>query len=166
MDWVKTAEKAAEYLKKYRYALVILVAGIVLMLLPEGAEKPEAVSGKEIRKEASMESSLQEILSMIQGAGKVAVLLTERKGQETVFQTDEDHTYGTGTDTVHKKTVMTTDPNRQESGLIRQVNPPVLQGAVILCQGADNPTVKLAMVEAVMRATGLPSNCICVLKMK
>ena len=56
--------------------------------------------------------------------------------------------------------------DREEEGLVRQVNPPVYLGALIVCQGGDNPTVKLSIVEAVMDITGLSSNQITVLKMK
>ena len=70
------------------------------------------------------------------------------------------------TESENQKTLIITDEKRAEKGLIRQVNPPVLQGAVVVCQGADAPKVKLAVVDAVMRATGLSSNQICVLKMK
>jgi hypothetical protein len=39
-------------------------------------------------------------------------------------------------------------------------------GAVIVCQGADKPVVRLAIVEAVADATGLSTDTITVLKMK
>ena len=43
---------------------------------------------------------------------------------------------------------------------------PTYLGAVIVCQGGDSPTVKLAIVEAVSNATGLSADKITVLKMK
>ena len=55
---------------------------------------------------------------------------------------------------------------RADPGLVRQVNPPEYLGAVVLCQGADNPSVKLSIVEAVSKATGLTTDRITVLKMK
>ena len=54
----------------------------------------------------------------------------------------------------------------EESGLIRQINPPAYLGAIVVCQGADNNTVRLAIVEAVSRATGLGADKISVLKMR
>ena len=61
---------------------------------------------------------------------------------------------------------MITDSGRNQTGLIRQINPPVYLGAVIVCQGGDKPAVKLAVAEAVSRVTGLRSHQIVVLKMK
>jgi stage III sporulation protein AG len=39
-------------------------------------------------------------------------------------------------------------------------------GAVVIAQGADDPSIKLAIVDAVTKATGLGANKISVLKMK
>ena len=63
-------------------------------------------------------------------------------------------------------TVTLTDSNRNQSGLIRQIIPEKYQGAVILCQGADDPIIRLAIVDAVSKATGLGANKISVLKLK
>ena len=56
--------------------------------------------------------------------------------------------------------------NGKESGLVQRVDPPKYLGAVIVCQGADKAAVKLAIVEAVSKATGLGADQISVLKMK
>jgi hypothetical protein len=63
-------------------------------------------------------------------------------------------------------TILTTDSDRNQTGLIHQKNPPVYRGAVVLTQGADDPAVKLAIVDAVGKATGLGADKIAVLKMK
>jgi stage III sporulation protein AG len=63
-------------------------------------------------------------------------------------------------------TVTVTDSDRNENGLIRQINPPVYSGAVVVCQGADNPQVKLSIIDAVGKLTGLGSDKISVIKMK
>jgi hypothetical protein len=39
-------------------------------------------------------------------------------------------------------------------------------GAIVVCQGADSPSVKLAITQAVAKITGLGTDEICVLKMK
>ena len=63
-------------------------------------------------------------------------------------------------------TVLYTDDSRKEQGLVRQIIPPVYQGAVILCQGADSAQVRLSILQAVASATGLSTDKITVLKMK
>lgn len=170
MDWVEIREKAMELFKKYRYVLLVLLAGLFLMLLPEGAslEETHEQTVPQAPQEApsDLQTSLGNILSLIEGAGKVQVLLTESSGQRTLYQTDEDVSAGESSSDVRRETVIITDSGRGESGLVQQVDPPVYQGAIVLCQGADSASVRLAIVEAVSNATGLSSNKISVLKMK
>ena len=63
-------------------------------------------------------------------------------------------------------TVILSDSTRGQEGLVCQVNPPTYLGAVVLCQGADLPSVRLSITEAVSNATGLGYHKITVLKMK
>ena len=167
MDWTEVKQKAGEFLGKYRYAVLILLAGMVLMLMPEGKEKAESVPVT-IRQEASqdLESSLANILSKIEGAGKVDVLLTEAVGQKTHYQMDEDISSGDNTSDIRRETVVITGGDRAENGLVLHIDAPVYQGAIVLCQGAESASVRLAIVEAVSNATGLGSDKISVLKMK
>lgn len=167
MDWIEVKQKAVEFLKKYRYVLLIFLAGLLLMLLPEG-EKQEEPMPVIVQQEKSqdLQTSLAKILSKIDGAGKVEVLLTEAVGPRTHFQMDEDISDGESTNDIRRETVVISDGSRSENGLIFQVDAPVYQGAVVLCQGADSAIVRLAIVEAVANATGLRSDKISVLKMK
>lgn len=161
MDWIAYNGKAREWLKKYRYVLIVLLAGIVLMLLPAQKETP-AAQPVPTQPETTLQESLTEILSMVSGAGEVRVLLTEAAGEETVYQLDED----SDDSGLRRETVLVSDTNREKAGLVRRVNGPEYLGAVIVCQGADSAAVRLAIVEAVKSATGLSSDRISVLKMK
>lgn len=162
MDFLAFREKAGPFLKQYRYVVLLLMLGVLLMLLPKKQEsEPEAlVCVPELAD--SLEEDLAQILTRIRGAGRVEVLLTEYAGTETLYQTDADIT----ADSLREDTVVVSDSGRGESGLVRQVIPPRYMGAIVVCQGGDNPGVKLAILEAVSRATGLKSNQISVLKMK
>lgn len=168
MDWISVSSKWMDYIKKYRYVVLVLLAGLVLMALPEGADTQEnAVQAEEetVHQE-SLENALAQILSQIEGAGKVKVLLTESAGEEILYQTDEDFSQSEQSSDVRRETVLVTDAQRSQEGLVRQVNPPQYQGAIVLCQGAGSPSVKLSITEAVSDATGLTFDRITVLKMK
>ncbi len=106
------------------------------------------------------------ILSKVTGAGEVEVLLTVSAGEETIYQTDCQTDSSGDSENRHCDTVMITDANRNETGLVRQIFPATYQGAIIVCRGADSPAVRFAIVEAVSKLTGLSSNQISVLKMK
>ena len=113
-----------------------------------------------------MEESLTQILQTVAGAGKVRVLLSMATGEETVYQTDIENTSTSDGNNETVKTVVITDSERCETGLVRQVNPAAYRGAVVVCQGADSPAVRLAVTQAVSRITGLGTDAICVLKMQ
>lgn len=162
MDWIAGKGTILEAVKKYRFVFLVILAGVFLMALPEREEKPQTQAIPEEVREGTLEESLADILSLIEGAGKVRVLLTEAAGAETLFQTDSDMS----TSDKRTETVLITGSDRDEEGLVRRVDPPVYQGAVVLCQGADSPAIRLAIVEAVADATGLRSDQISVLKMK
>lgn len=166
MDWVSIKSGAMTYLKKYRYVLLVLLAGIFLMALPEGKKEDSVPLETESAAQPGLQESLAEILSQIAGAGKVQVLLTQSAGEQTVYQTDEDIAAGENTSDIRRQTVLVTGSSREEEGLVRQVNPPVYRGAIVLCQGADSAAIRLSIVEAVANATGLTTDKITVLKMK
>ena len=168
MDWVTNKRTVLDFLKKYRLAIIVLLAGILLLVFPNGEkqeEKSMPVSTEESLQE-SLQDSLEEILSQISGAGKVSVLLTQAAGKETIYQIDENTSSENGGSSSHRQTVLISGTGREETGLVRQVKEPTYLGAIIVCQGADNAAVRLAVVEAVRSATGLTTDRISVLKMK
>ena len=151
-------------IKEYKYVALILAIGLLLMLLPE-KQKQEAVPTADPVSETA-EDRLEEILSQIQGVGKVRVLLTVARGEQTIYVYDLDTSQSEGSGSERQEAVIITDTERSQQGLVAQILPPVYQGAVVVCQGGDLPGVQLAVVEAVCDATGLSADKISVLKMK
>ena len=165
MDLTALGGKIVEFIKKYRYVILVLALGIGLMMIPDGdTEETEPVQISQTQPDTAEE--LRQILSRIKGAGQVEVLLTLSAGEKTVYQTDEDVSNSGESSTIRTETVIITDGNRAEQGLVQQILPPVYQGAIIVCEGAENASVRLAIVEAVADATGLGADRISVLKMK
>lgn len=167
---VKTAKnKAVELIKKYKYAALVLLIGIVLMLMPgksETSESSAAPASEKVIQSGEIDEDLESILCKIDGAGKVEVMLTVSKGEETIFQTNIDQSQTDNTVNSNVETVIITDSGRNEYGLVTRVDPARYLGAVVLCQGADSPSVRLSIIEAVSKITGLGADRICVLKMK
>ncbi len=167
MGRIDITKKAKELFDKYKFVLLILAAGVLLMIFPSGQEQvttqptvtPQAA-------EISLAEELEEILAQISGVGKVKVMLSESVGAETVFQTDEDHSSSADSESKRIETVIISNSNREEEGLVRTVTPPIYLGAIIVCQGGDSPAIRLHVVEAVANVTGISSDRITVLKMK
>lgn len=169
MELKRLSKKITDLFLKYRFVILILVIGLVFMLLPSGStskaeNKAPAVETTE--QEKPLADRLSEVLSKVQGAGQVTVLLTEGEGAQTVYQTDTDISTRENDSTERRTTVTVDDSQRNQMGLVQQVNPPRYLGAVVLCEGADDPTVRLSVTDAVSKATGLGTNRISVLKMK
>lgn len=164
MDWLAGKRTVLEFLKKYRLVIIVLLAGILLLTCPIG-ENEEQVP-ETVTREITLQESLEAVLSEIAGAGKVSVLLTQAVGEEIIYQTDDNQNAEEGRNTSRRETVLVSGTGREETGLIRKVKAPTYLGAVIVCQGADNAAVRLAVVQAVGSATGLTSDRISVLKMK
>lgn len=156
-----------QFFARYKYILLIFLAGIVLMLFPAADSKKTEQQPAQVQEQAEtvrLEEQLSELLSQLAGAGKVQVLLTEATGQQTVYQENRD--ISQQSESTKTSTVILSDSTRGQEGLVCQVNPPTYLGAVVLCQGADLPSVKLSITEAVSNATGLGYHKITVLKMK
>lgn len=166
MELTRTKEKLAQMAGKYKYAFLILLLGLGLMLWPQSEPEAAEIVTENPSEDQSLEQMLEEILSQIDGAGQVRVLLTERVGEETLYQTDTQSDSSGERIQQSASTVITEDSQRQESGLIRRTDAPVYRGAVVVCQGADLAQVRLAIVEAVRCVTGLGADEISVVKMK
>lgn len=155
--------------RKYRYVILIVLIGVGLMLVP-GTSKSERVkdtktAGSTYEQQPDISDQLAQILSKIQGAGKVEIMLTVAQGEKYIYQTDE--TIASGDSGTSKwDTVIITDGDRAQHAIVQQINPPVYQGALIVCQGAENASVRFAIVDAVSKITGLGADKISVVKMK
>ncbi len=168
MDLNALGSKGLDFIKKYRYPILVLLIGIFLMVLPgKERETVQTAQPQETTpQQGDLSQDLEQILSQIQGVGKVRVLLSVAAGERYEYQQDEDISTTESGGSSRKDTVIITDENRTQEPLLSQVLPPSYRGAIIVCQGAELPQVKLAVVEAVSRLTGLGADAICVLKMK
>lgn len=169
MDFINLKTRISKGIGKYKYVCIVLLVGMVLMMIPEKNEsitQTESEQAYNQKEENTTQEQLEEILCRIEGAGNVKVMLSIAQGERTVYQTDSTYTQNeTNTDT-KTQTILITDSGRNETGLIHQINPPVYQGAIVLAQGAEDPSVKLAIVNAVSNVTGLGADKISVLKMQ
>lgn len=166
MDWLAGQQRLKTCFQKYKYVLLIVAVGVFLMALPQREEKENSPAPAiQTEAEECVSEQLVQILSQIEGVGKVRVMVTEAVGEETVYQTDENRTEGEHDHSYRCETV-TISRNGEEAGLVKTVTPPTYLGAIVVCQGGDSPSVKLAVAQAVSAVTGISTDRITVLKMK
>jgi stage III sporulation protein AG len=163
MDIKKLFVDAKGLAGKYKFPVLIVIVGLLLMAIPT-IKTEEKIPEETAMPVASdpLHQELASVLSHVQGAGAVKVLLTTTAGEETVYQTNVDQ----NNENTRSDTVILTRSDRDQLGLVRQVKAPVYRGAIIVCEGADSADVKFSLVDAVSKITGLRSDQISVLKMK
>ena len=168
MDIKQLSDRGLSFVKKYKFVVLIFIVGIVLMLMPANGNKEIKTTSTTQHNTQFLDptTNLQRLLSEIHGAGEVQIMLTLAAGEKTVYQTDQDQDHNENSGSVQVETVILSDSNRNEYGLIQQILAPEYRGAVIVCEGADDPAVKYAIMEAVKNMTGLGFDRISVLKMK
>ncbi len=168
MDIKKQIASISSLFKKYKYVVLVLLIGLVLMLLPElqnNKKNTQEDPSVETVVQRDVQTELEQILSKVSGAGQVKVMLTVAQGEQIIYQTDENINVSDNSSTTKKDTITVTDDQRSQTGLIKQIIPPTYLGAIVLCQGADRASVRLEIIEAVSKITGLGADKIAVLKM-
>lgn len=170
MDLMSKMNKLKGWFIRNKAVLMILAVGIVLMVIPIG-KKDDAIAEEksfQVPEETYgiTAAELEGVLSRIRGAGDVEVLLTCASGEKKIYQFDEQTVTSEDSESYDRKTVIVSNGSRDEEALIVQTCAPEYLGAVVVCQGADDPVVRLALSEAVSKATGLKSNQISIVKMK
>ena len=161
------AEQLWKLLDKYKYVLLVILAGVILLLWPAGErEQPQERASQSAPGEfdlEALEGKLSQALSQVEGAGRVTVTLTVKSGLEQVPLTDRSTSVSERGNSVEEKTVVISTGSGQEA-VVRMQRSPVFQGAVVVSQGADRAEVRLLLTQAVSALTGLGADRIAVCK--
>ena len=155
------------------FALIIIVFGVVLLMLPVSEKPPPSVSTvvetavADTFSLTETEARIAAALAQIEGAGEVTVVLTLKSDGETIIATD--------TRTMEKADETS---ERSESAVIvgsgGSVREPVIvgrsypefRGALVVCEGANDPEVRLRILGAVSSLTGLGTDKVTVAVMR
>ena len=154
-------------LDRYKYVLIVIIAGIVLLLWPTGErEQDSGTAAADIRETfdlEALEKKLSKTLSMVEGAGEVTVTLTVKSGMEQVLASDRATSVSERGSSVEEETVLINTGNGQNTVLITQKYP-TFQGALVVCEGGGNAEIRLLLTQAVSALTGLGADRITVCK--
>lgn len=166
MNLPRSREALEQLWKKYRLVLLIVLAGLLLMLLPGGSgqETEEVRQERETFSLEETERRMEEILSRIEGTGKLQLMLTLKSGSQLYLAEDTDESADDEEVQVQRETVTLHRGSGYEDVVITRQIYPMYQGALVVCQGADKAAVRLAVTEAVAALTGLSSDKITVVK--
>ena len=151
---------------RYKYILLAILAGILILMLPDGdAGTKEATTqetsfaGDELGIQVRQMESL---LSRIENAGNVRVMLTLRESRKRILAYDRKIN---GEQNQYDTVVVSRGAGVQRPVVLQETGP-TYQGAVVVCEGGDDPRVKLEIMNAVRSLTGLSADRICICKSK
>lgn len=146
--------------------------------VPEVEENNSAVQVSTNTSYDENEEKLANILSNIEGVGKVKVLLTYSQTSTYVpiynenlketNTTESDSTGGSRTvaeSDIQKEVIYKEDESGKREPVTQSIISPKMEGAIITAEGADNADVKTSIIQAVEAATGLATHKIQVFKM-
>lgn len=161
--WPELARRWRGALEKYRYVLLVIGAGVLLLLLPAGGGRdPSAGQPQETEEPFDLEGfeeKLAQVLSQVEGAGKARVVLTLDGGSRRVLARDQEQDRDGGS----VSTVVTIGQGSGSQEVVPlQTVAPQFRGALVVCPGGGNPQVRLKLIEAVSALTGLGSDRISV----
>lgn len=175
---MKKLPKLSEKLKKDKKLLLTVAAGILGIVfivisefIPKSSYK-KAETGEQNKNsvssyEETLEKRLESIISSVDGAGRVQVMVTLDTSEQTQYAKDEKENSKSGDKTseksYEKKFVLTDD----DGGVVlKTTEEPEVRGVIVVCDGGDNAAVKNGITSAVRAALSVDSNKITVLKMK
>ena len=159
-------EKWRDILKKYRFAALVALAGVVLMLLPgkkDSMPDAETAEGETFSLEET-ERRMAEVLGAMDGVGRVQVMLSLKTGPTLQLAQDMDLEQEEGSLRQRSQPVTVNRGSGWQEALVTRQDYPVYQGAVVVCQGAGSSAVRLAVTEAVAALTGLSTEKITVVQ--
>ena len=160
MSGTQKTEGVRRIWDKYKFAALVALAGVLLLLWPSGREEtaertsPQAVSAVQ----AELQQEMEDILGRIQGVGEVRRQLAEDSELSYSGSTAAPEDYSRSSQTV------LVDGGSAETPVVTRTVYPTYRGALVVCQGGDRADVKLAVTEAVAALTGLSADRITVAK--
>lgn len=155
---LKLSQTYKKLWERYKYALAVVAAGLILLLLPSGGRTQETkmTAGSDVSgcfDVEGLERKLETVLSKVAGAGQVSVVLTVKEGSRQIPAQDTE----VSGEEQSRKTVIISQGTGKEGTVVLQSIYPKFQGALIVCPGGRDATVRLQLMEAVRALTGLSS---------
>ena len=161
-------------------ALILLAAGLCLIFLSipsAGTKEEETKTSIEETDEQNdvreLEERLVEILSTVEGVGKVEVMITLKSSKESILNKDtpyEEEEEKSGDSTrksisSNEEKVLIEQNGESVPYVVKELEPEI-EGVVVIAQGGENASVQKNITEAVTALFDVSVNKIKVLKME
>lgn len=157
MDLSKIRDKLKTSPKLVIYLIATLIC-IVLLLLMNSQSESKAVSDDvsaitpNSQYKDALEKELEEIITKIDGVGKVTVMLT----------VDSTYSYEYVSDTKNNESETVIIGNKE--ALISKISNPKISGVLVVCSGGDSVKVKEKIINSVATVLDIPYSKVYVAK--
>ena len=159
------AEKLKNTPKLWIYIGVAAICAVLLLMMrtpkvQENTSIPAAAVEQTVRPsyQEELEQRLQEIISEIQGVGKVTVMVTISGSEENLYAEDISES--------EQKTDRETVIVGSKEALLRATKNPEVKGVLVVCSGGDRPQIQEKVVNAVSTVLDIPTSKVFVTKSK
>ena len=154
-----------------------ILLGAILLLWPsrrveDGEEQTSEASAPDAAEAAAqasksdqvrdLEDRLRDLLSQIDGAGRVDCVLSYATGARRQYLADTQTDASGGE--LRRETVLVETADGAQAPVVVLETWPQYRGAVIVCDGGDDPVVRLQITQAVSALTGLGADRITIAK--
>ncbi len=166
--------------KKNRILIGVIIIAILVLAFGNFGEKKENPEKKDVEKQITLqvdayiaenEKRLEEILSAVQGAGRVKAMITVSEINEKIVATDkkidtkqEIEKENSVRDLSQETTTVIYGSGAEEKPFVVKEKLPVPSGVVIAATGAGDESVRLELYEAVKALYGLSGHRIKIVK--
>ena len=165
-EYLKKASEILTKLKNDRKSLGIICAavfGMLLIMLSGNTEEKTAQINEGVTafSEENYEEKLQKLLSEIEGAGKVRVMITYDSSDEEVFAFNKDEDYK-NEEGRYSNDFVIIDSEKGETGLKLKTVYPKIKGVAVVCDGASDPVIKGQIISVISALFDISTNNISV----
>jgi len=164
--------------KRTEILIILAAAAVMLILLPDlnctRTQKPAEYSDPAETYARQLESKLTQVISAVDGAGEVQVMVTLRNGVEYIYASED----ATSTDSSattdssgrqssderedRQSSYIIIDTDSGEQALVRTEMMPTVSGVVVVCRGADDPEVSRRILDVVTTALDISPKRVCI----
>ena len=170
-QWNAAKARMQPIWKKYRAVLAVLLAGVLLLSSGHGGgtehtqpDRAESTVSQEFDLNV-FQQELEARLAAIDGVGRVQLMLSLDQTEEAVYAVNTRQTSGSDSRSQESDISVVSNGSYGETPVTVKRLLPVFRGAVVLCDGADAASVRLAVTRAVSTVCGIGADRVTVLKM-
>ncbi len=169
-------DSVKRFLQKHRNLFIMALVGLLFLIVPMPDKEHAKVTEKaELSFSVDeMEQKIEKMLKKSEGVGRVELILTLKSSAEQIYaeearasheRQESENLVDYHEDNDKKPSVISRASGEEVPVLVKQIFPEYL-GATVVCDGADNASVRRQISDAVSALTGITADKIAILKMK